>query len=639
MWWHNLWEAEVPVVDPNSTALKTPVWGSTITGLFNPVDQDETAVAQDKARRIALKQKRAGEGANRPRTPDGTHRTPQGQKPMEGQNRAARRKSISPDQFHQSPARPRCRSADRARRGKPAKPQGVQRPQSAVALLRGSGLTQKAHEDEFLQGIENGEVHRELEGLKAKALQQKDFVDSFDILQDTYLFDLKVLHNMDARTKQPVPKTQQPTGTRKTPQTARGKKQLNAWEDLSASERLKKLRTVLETSVRSGTRVSVMRAKKVDPFNVSNQLDPTTPSAAAEHSPDWSGGRDLRSGGSKEPQGPDASPARTEASTATTTRQTIRDVRREKHLKPGEKSGFDNIFNLAFQMPDAKSVTDEEEKKKHVASESGQLAGFEPPPPVVPLRLVVELVDFLLTNFGSMQYAWERIDMHKTGRLSCLQWSKNLRKIGFTGDTKKGFAFLADDLDCAGEISLVHFDRFEPVIELYLKDIQHKQEIMEARVDKIQDTPTMPQLQYSALTASRMHEPELKLAQNDAEERHMQVVRQRKAAMPFVLSPSERIRAPISFAEARQRAQEHAMREQMKQQAVKQDFQQIFKTWHTRKFLQYEDEMSKYVDDQVQKQVEAVQRAKDRDDRSSPRERKDAKAQPASRARAGGNLK
>lgn len=186
---------------------------------------------------------------------------------------------------------------------------------------------------------------------------------------------------------------------------------------------------------------------------------------------------------------------------------------------------------------------------------------------------------------------------------------QNLNKLGFEGDPKKTFAYLADavegSVEGGREISLIDFDRFEPVVEMYLTDIRTKQDVIEARVEKIHDTPTLPNTTLSALSAARLAEPELKFV-SDPELRHGQVIRQRKAASPSILSPGDRVRGAITTAEAKQRTTEIAERNKMKQMAVKQDFQQIYQSWHDKKFTEYDEE----INEQVNKQVEAVKKAK-----------------------------
>lgn len=594
MWWHALWEAEVPVVDPNSSLRKKPVWGATIPGL-RPIECDDTVLER---RRTALRTSRYGDGGPRSAAAalSAGNRTPQSQK------------------SDRSPARSRCRSADRVRGGKQVPvPQGAvqKRPRSAVALLRGnstsgSGLCQKTHEDEFLQGMENGEVQREVDGLRAKALQQKDFVDSFDVLQDTYLFDLKVLHNMDARRKKPVPNEMSQSGAHRTVEKpTRGKqKQFAGWEDLNTGERLKKLRTILDTSVRSATRVSSRPSPQ--------SQDPTADGSI--EAPAWSRGR----GAVPEDKGHVDAPKSPQ--TSSPARQLLQRKGTKKTLKNGGDSSYASIFNLTLQMPEPKSVIDEDDKKKRAATDSsGQSLGGAEAAQIVPHRKeVIELIDFLLNNFGSFEYAWERIDMHKTGRLSCLQWTKNLHKLGFAGDTRKTFAYLADAADVVGgdtrEISIKDFERFDPVVEMYLRDIENKQAVMEARVDKIHLTPTMPAAQYASLSASRLAEPELKLVKDDEEQRNSQLRRQRKAAMPSLLSTGDRVRGALTVAESKQRQDEINERNKMKQMAVQQDFQVIFQKWHAKAFLQYEDEMQ-----QVDRQVAAVQRSQIAGSLLSPR--------------------
>jgi len=59
----------------------------------------------------------------------------------------------------------------------------------------------KAHEDRFLQHMEHTEVKRNVNVLKREKHSVKDKVDGVDMLADSSLYDLKVLHNGGQRSK------------------------------------------------------------------------------------------------------------------------------------------------------------------------------------------------------------------------------------------------------------------------------------------------------------------------------------------------------------------------------------------------------------------------------------------------------
>lgn len=58
-----------------------------------------------------------------------------------------------------------------------------------------------AHEDDFLQKIETGEVKRNMELFKREKHVCKEKFDGVDLMADSYFYDLKVLHNGGQRAK------------------------------------------------------------------------------------------------------------------------------------------------------------------------------------------------------------------------------------------------------------------------------------------------------------------------------------------------------------------------------------------------------------------------------------------------------
>jgi len=78
------------------------------------------------------------------------------------------------------------------------------RPQSSPAMLRsfdGQKPMRHAHEDDFLQKIETGEVKRNVATFKREKHVCKEKFEGVDLMADSYFYDLKVLHNGGQRAK------------------------------------------------------------------------------------------------------------------------------------------------------------------------------------------------------------------------------------------------------------------------------------------------------------------------------------------------------------------------------------------------------------------------------------------------------
>lgn len=80
---------------------------------------------------------------------------------------------------------------------------GRQRPCSAPALLRNEGFIARepSHKDAMRQQVEDIAVRGTLGWMHREGQRKKDVIDRVDVLADSILFDLKVLHNSAQRAK------------------------------------------------------------------------------------------------------------------------------------------------------------------------------------------------------------------------------------------------------------------------------------------------------------------------------------------------------------------------------------------------------------------------------------------------------
>jgi len=100
------------------------------------------------------------------------------------------------------------RSGSAGRRPNPLKIKPERRrPQSSPAMLRsfdGQRPMRHAHEDDFLQQMETGEVKRTMVAFKREKHVCKDQFVGVDLMADSYFYDLQVLHNRSQRAKATV---------------------------------------------------------------------------------------------------------------------------------------------------------------------------------------------------------------------------------------------------------------------------------------------------------------------------------------------------------------------------------------------------------------------------------------------------
>lgn len=122
-----------------------------------------------------------------------------------------------------------------------------------------------AHEDEFLQGIENSSVKRNMNTFKREKRVVKEKFDGVEMLQDSYFYDLKVLHNGGQRAKAAVVRRPESAGSpttdrdRETPSS--GSKQA---VEASAAERLGDLCGAMKGDMQRRS-AAVLNTSRTDP--------------------------------------------------------------------------------------------------------------------------------------------------------------------------------------------------------------------------------------------------------------------------------------------------------------------------------------------------------------------------------------
>eukprot|EP00929_Paragymnodinium_shiwhaense_P091130 TRINITY_DN51173_c0_g1_i1.p1 TRINITY_DN51173_c0_g1~~TRINITY_DN51173_c0_g1_i1.p1 ORF type:complete len:376 (-),score=87.58 TRINITY_DN51173_c0_g1_i1:237-1364(-) len=170
-----------------------------------------------------------------------------------------------------SDRRARTPSASSTRRGRDGPRPLKARPRSAPTLLRGDGEGFRVSfphpaKDAFLQRVEDFQVKRCLQGFRVEGIQQKEKVSGVDVLADTTLFDLKVLHNACQREKTEAVKkaekekeeTQkqmaQMEAKRKTKKPIMDPVEAQAnWKNLGAYDKMRTLRRQMEDNINHHT--------------------------------------------------------------------------------------------------------------------------------------------------------------------------------------------------------------------------------------------------------------------------------------------------------------------------------------------------------------------------------------------------
>eukprot|EP00747_Dinoflagellata_sp_TGD_P102159 gnl/TRDRNA2_/TRDRNA2_168577_c2_seq6.p1 gnl/TRDRNA2_/TRDRNA2_168577_c2~~gnl/TRDRNA2_/TRDRNA2_168577_c2_seq6.p1 ORF type:complete len:313 (+),score=45.60 gnl/TRDRNA2_/TRDRNA2_168577_c2_seq6:126-1064(+) len=134
---------------------------------------------------------------------------------------------------------------------------GLTRPQSAPTLLRNEGLLDKqTHNSDFLQKLENVEVKDCLQSLRRERYPKRDFIRSINCMKDHSLYDLKVKHNACQRARSATSHqalldvASGPKGANRSRSQAHGRDKNWNWEELSPSQRMRKLCHALESDMR-----------------------------------------------------------------------------------------------------------------------------------------------------------------------------------------------------------------------------------------------------------------------------------------------------------------------------------------------------------------------------------------------------
>eukprot|EP00930_Biecheleria_cincta_P073153 TRINITY_DN60474_c0_g1_i1.p1 TRINITY_DN60474_c0_g1~~TRINITY_DN60474_c0_g1_i1.p1 ORF type:complete len:282 (-),score=23.67 TRINITY_DN60474_c0_g1_i1:7-789(-) len=122
---------------------------------------------------------------------------------LESRSNSAKRQPMHGNNCVRSPTKRGTKREPRARPFQKSNPNERQRPCSAPALLRNEGFIARepSHKDPFRQRVEDIAVRRSLGWMQREGQRKKNEIDRVDVLSDSCLFDLKVMHNSAQRAK------------------------------------------------------------------------------------------------------------------------------------------------------------------------------------------------------------------------------------------------------------------------------------------------------------------------------------------------------------------------------------------------------------------------------------------------------
>lgn len=280
----------------------------------------------------------------------------------------------------------------------------TKRPVSAPRL-DGGLLEKRPHSDSFLQQIEDLAVRQNITRLKSERLAEKAAVAHIDIMHDTSLFDLKVLHNASARKRTEKIRQNEAPAKNTLAESGKGQNARGAaagvhrvgprhpnWRELTVVDQMRNLCHVVDMDLRLTTgqvQVFMMKAAKVGDGDVDMALAP-------------------------EPDPPKEAPAA---------------------QKPCPMS-FANFGDLNV----------EGQKKRFRATNLCANANPEM------ARITVNLLEFLLDRCNDLSEFFRLIDGRKKGQVSRREWETALMALGYVSDDPSRF-FRWLDADTCGELA------------------------------------------------------------------------------------------------------------------------------------------------------------------------------------------
>lgn len=309
------------------------------------------------------------------------------------------------------------------------------RPQSAPTLLRGEGplSRRQAHEDEFLQRIETCEVKRKMDAWKREKHIMNDKGLGIDPLEDSSLYDLKVLHNVAERSKgigaslgkRPDSACSEPGGA-----VANSKKSVDA----TASEEMHALCVELRRDLRK--KCSRLSKLTIETNEVSASGKITLCTKTFQELVQF--------------------------------QETPEDAEYKQKRERQEflSAGFGGLFGKTVAKPALGSLDEDEEDEEAGSPRAVELPpptpsepAPEPPTPVAATQREAcerpgtaasraakqrlgELVGFLIGCCGSVREAFTMFDSNRDRVLSLQEWETGMAKLGFKDDVAYVFKLL-----------------------------------------------------------------------------------------------------------------------------------------------------------------------------------------------------
>jgi len=351
----------------------------------------------------------------------------------------SRRPKSAPNAFGVTGAAAKARAGSAGGRRPSATRNG--RPQSAPTMLRGwdgQRSMRMAHEDDFLQMVEDYTVKNNRETFKREKHLCRDKVDGIDALADSSLYDLKVLHNAVQRSKAAA-SGKRPQSAGSPAKSPAKSERLSPSKGDRAGERKQQVIDATATD-----RVKVLCQELVSELRKNGQR------CSQEEA--------KQQGGVK--------PSALELALREYIAPSITEETRKKGRLTEFMSGWGGFFHSSADKNATPPTFEEDELalpespakqearpvlKRVVAEPAPELTLAAPVAPAAPnkvpaQRLVTqwlgELVGFLIGSCGSVSAAFDDFDSNGNRVLSLQEWEEGMTKLGFKDDVSYVFRLL-----------------------------------------------------------------------------------------------------------------------------------------------------------------------------------------------------
>lgn len=467
MWWNTVDVTRIPRAPRPRWVSRTPEWHSTTTWVpihaaGPPITPLSTVVRPKHPVRIAP------EGDRR-------HVAPwlrgQGKKPVPGlactipneagsNLRASSLPTPPSEKLRRPKSAPSCfgtaagSAGSKVRAGSAGKRPAVarRRPQSAPTIrsFEAQKTTTKSTMDPFLQMLEASKIKNTVDGLKREKHVCKDRVDGVDVLADTSLYDLRIMHNATQRAKTSASRpTLHCAGS--PAKSMRGSSEVPSLKqgfDSSATERLRDLcKDLVHDLFKNGAHLTDVQMETQALEALQEYLAPFED----EESKKKREKLELlnRFGGMfKKAMG---------TTTATQPGETAAD----QGLSP--RGARLEALTSAEPAQEADTTLEQPPEGTLEQAPSTPTRGKSPAQRAATLRLG-ELVGFLIGCCGSVRGAFDRLDINKDQLLTMQEWEEGVRRLGFKDDVSYVFKLLGK-----GDHGEATLDEVQALFDPFLK--------------------------------------------------------------------------------------------------------------------------------------------------------------------------